>query len=555
MSQKRAREVDDELAAVRRELKRERAAARAAAREWVLPVAARRSILVMFDQAQGDVEPAVTYLHIVARERHWPTKSDEELRGVVEEIFLDATSSADALESYASLVDTAAPSDPDAMRVALRYTEEWRVVVWAREQNTQKGLAPSTTQLLHSHEAHAALLPEAVRPPTHSARTSSASRKWGVRLRRRWGAEFGRIKVRERVPLNVMRDKATAAWQWWNYLETRTPPGTSLLRINLDETAVCLHQGGRSGNIFVTKQSRAGLVESATLGQRRTYLTHVAFICDRTDLQPRLPQILIGNEATLPLHALPALRAMCPPNVFLIRQKSSWNNNTLCANIIGRLKRALAPHAAGCQLVLILDTVKLHSADAVLHACRRWDVWPLFCPAKLTWLLQPLDTHAFGLYKHVLGSLPARAGARRGWAGRHRGVPALRFRGDSGRAPGPPMGRGVRQQWLRPAAGTGCAPRAQAAGARQRWPCTVGATDGGAASPVLSAAFACALRAGLAPRAWPARGAGEGVARRRREGSTSACEGCTRSGGVWPHALWRAVQAARAGAMSCTAAA
>ena len=412
MSQKRAREVDDELAAVRCELKRERAAARAAAREWALPIAARRSILVMFDQAQGDVEPAVTYLHFVARERHWPANSDEELRGVVEEIFLDATSSADALESYASLVDTAAPSDPDAMRVALRYTEEWRVVVWAREQNTQKGLAPSTTQLLHSHEAHAALLPEAVRPPTHSARTSSASRKWGVRLRRRWGAEFGRIKVRERVPLNVMRDKATAAWQWWNYLETRTPPGTSLLRINLDETAVCLHQGGRSGNIFVTKQSRAGLVESATLGQRRTYLTHVAFICDRTDLQPRLPQILIGNEATLPLHALPALRAMCPPNVFLIRQKSSWNNNTLCANIIGRLKRALAPHAAGCQLVLILDTVKLHSADAVLHACRRWDVWPLFCPAKLTWLLQPLDTHAFGLYKHVLGAAYQRAQAR-----------------------------------------------------------------------------------------------------------------------------------------------
>ena len=61
MSQKRAREVDDELAAVRCELKRERAAARAAAREWALPIAARRSILVMFDQAQGDVESAVTF--------------------------------------------------------------------------------------------------------------------------------------------------------------------------------------------------------------------------------------------------------------------------------------------------------------------------------------------------------------------------------------------------------------------------------------------------------------------------------------------------------------
>lgn len=187
MSQKRAREVDDELAAVRRELKRERAGARAAARVWALPDAVRRSVLVMFDQAHGDAEPAVTYLKVVARERHWPEKSDVELRGVVEEIFLDATSSTDALESYASLVDTAASSDPDAMRVALRYTEEWRVVVWAREQNTQKGLAPSTTQLLHRHEGQLANLPDAVRPPSQSARSCSARRKWGVRLRERWG--------------------------------------------------------------------------------------------------------------------------------------------------------------------------------------------------------------------------------------------------------------------------------------------------------------------------------------------------------------------------------
>lgn len=412
MSPKRARDVDDELAVVRRELKRERAGARAAARVWALPDAVRRSVLVMFDQAHGDAGPAVTYLKIVARERHWPEKSDVELRGVVEDVFLGATNSTDALESYAALVDTTASSDPDAMRVALRYTEEWRVVVWAREQNTQKGLAPSTAQLLHRHEGHLATLPDAVRPLSHCTSSSSTRRKWGVRLRERWGGEFGRIKVRERVPLDEMRDKATAAWQWWNYLETKAAPGTSLLRINMDETAVCLHQGGRSGSIFVTKQSRAGLLESATLGQRRTYITHVAFICDRADLQPKLPQILIANEATLPLGALPALRAMCPPNVVLIRQKSSWNNNTLCANIIGRLRRALAPHTAGLQLVLILDTVKLHSAAAVLHACRRYGVWPLFCPAKLTWLLQPLDTHAFGLFKHVLGAAYQRAQAR-----------------------------------------------------------------------------------------------------------------------------------------------
>ena len=80
--------------------------------------------------------------------------------------------------------------------------------------------------------------------------------------------------------------------------------------------------------------------------------------------------------------------------------------------------------------------------------------------------------------------------------------------------------------------------------------CTVGAADGRAASPLLSEALACATSAALAPRAWPACGAGEGASRRRREGSANACEGCTRGRGLWSHALWCAVQAARAGAVS-----
>ena len=45
--------------------------------------------------------------------------------------------------------------------------------------------------------------------------------------------------------------QAFAAWQWSNFWRCKLPAGRRLLRINLDETAVCLFQGGGRGNVFL----------------------------------------------------------------------------------------------------------------------------------------------------------------------------------------------------------------------------------------------------------------------------------------------------------------
>jgi hypothetical protein len=108
---------------------------------------------------------------------------------------------------------------------------------------------------------------------------------------------------------------------------------------------------------------------------------------------------------------LPALRAACPSNVFLIRQKSAWNNDELCAEVIGLLKKAVVTHAGGVRIVLLLDCCRVHMTPRVMRACRRHGIWPIFVPARLTWLLQPLDTHAFALFKHALRMAHQRARA------------------------------------------------------------------------------------------------------------------------------------------------
>lgn len=115
-----------------------------------------------------------------------------------------------------------------------------------------------------------------------------------------------------------------------------------------------------------------------------------------------MPQVIIGNERTLLVRALPALRRDAPSNVVLVRQKSAWNNAALMTRIVGLIGDVVRPCADRYQPVLIMDVVSLHTRRVVLQACRRHGIWVVFVPARTTFFLQPLDAHILHLYKAAL---------------------------------------------------------------------------------------------------------------------------------------------------------
>ena len=195
--------------------------------------------------------------------------------------------------------------------------------------------------------------------------------------------------------------QAFATWQWSNYCHAQLPAGKRALRVNMDETAICLFQGGGRGNVFLSKTDHT-VVQNIPRGKRRAYLTHVAFVCDDMAIQAVLPQVIIGNEHTLPAHQLAALRAACPPNVHLIRAKSAWVNGRVSVHLMKLLAAALAPFMAAYQPILYFDAYKAHLEWAVFATCARLGLWAVVVPAKMTWLLQPLDTHVFLVYKICL---------------------------------------------------------------------------------------------------------------------------------------------------------
>ena len=192
-----------------------------------------------------------------------------------------------------------------------------------------------------------------------------------------------------------------------------------MLRINLDETSVCLFQGTGKGTVFFSrKRGPPGTepVQLASTKKRRACLTHVAVVCDNPTLQPLLPQYVIGNLQTFLLREWRALLASCPDNVVLVRQKSAWVNIEVFVEIVNRLGVVLRPYLGSVQPVLLMDTCPVHLAGRVLKACFASQLWPVFVPARLTWLLQPCDTHVFLQYKAKLRAFyqASRAGTPRG---------------------------------------------------------------------------------------------------------------------------------------------
>ena len=124
--------------------------------------------------------------------------------------------------------------------------------------------------------------------------------------------------------------------------------------MNMGETSICLFQGGGKGDVFLSKGHRAR--QNVSAGDRRTYLSHVAFICDDMVIQKVLPQVLIANEHALSDEELAALRRQCQPHVRILRRRSAWVDAEIVAVILTWLAdaQAMQRHAL-CEVDLEFD--------------------------------------------------------------------------------------------------------------------------------------------------------------------------------------------------------
>ena len=115
-------------------------------------------------------------------------------------------------------------------------------------------------------------------------------------------------------------------------------------------------------------------------------------------MQKCLPQVLIGNERQLPAAMMKKLEGL-PPNVYVWRCKSAWNNHALMRKYLSLLASSLQGFLQERYVILVLDMARCHIHPTILAHAKRCGIRLCYIPALMTAELQPCDTHLFSRFK------------------------------------------------------------------------------------------------------------------------------------------------------------
>ena len=141
---------------------------------------------------------------------------------------------------------------------------------------------------------------------------------------------------------------------------------------------------------------------NASLSAQRSAITHVAAMCDRADFQTLLPQVVLMGSNQVSEERLERLLRTVPACVRVWRYAKAWMSTAVMIRYIRLLGRCLHEYRQTYRFILYVDVLKSHICPAVLRAASAANLWICVVPAKMTWVLQPCDTHLFARYKHML---------------------------------------------------------------------------------------------------------------------------------------------------------
>ena len=173
---------------------------------WKLTPGQVHVLLIVYVLAGYKVEPAVLFLAMAGRKKHWPERSDEELKATLEDEFLQVD------ENYlASLADMSGPLDHVRMRKAISFLHELGVVEWVQRANLQQGVAPTTAMVLEQFQDRRSSYPANLQPHHVGSVDEVRARVWARQWRVRWGGRHGHIRTRgDDMSAEEMREKVSS---------------------------------------------------------------------------------------------------------------------------------------------------------------------------------------------------------------------------------------------------------------------------------------------------------------------------------------------------------
>lgn len=303
---------------------------------------------------------------------------------------------------------------------------------------SEKGLLVPSSRVLQLYLSFFDKLPQAAGLAHELQRLQSTAwmqKRWSSRFRKTWSLTWGGAPAPHLIREATQKVRAGIFYRWLRHVLEQRLAGRGVVVVNMDETMLSNLRGWKKGVVAnsAAANNERGSELRKDAAMSRTSL--IASICSDGDLQKFLPQVRLprSKDGAVPSkHVISAFAAAGAPQIAW-HGGQGWNTTQTMVWYLRELCKSVRLHRPGFAVVLVLDCCSVHISAQVLATAKRLDMHIVVIPARMTWLVQPLDTCVFSVLKRAMRNFEFDAKAAN-QSGRLARLERVRVQGESVRA-------------------------------------------------------------------------------------------------------------------------
>ena len=137
---------------------------------------------------------------------------------------------------------------------------------------------------------------------------------------------------------------------------------------------------------------------------RELKMTLMAAVCNKEEWQKTSPQVMLPKHPgkTLPSKKLMETWEGIGAPIQVWHGTDGWVNGDVMLRWLKCIRARISARDPNIKIVLIMDCFSVHTSKKTLQCCRRLGINIVLIPARMTWLLQCLDTDVFAPLKREI---------------------------------------------------------------------------------------------------------------------------------------------------------
>ena len=175
--------------------------------------------------------------------------------------------------------------------------------------------------------------------------------------------------------------------------------------VNMDETGASHAESSKNGYYVTDDTENIGRttrkVKSGSSDYTDMMTSLLGVVCNDPTIQPHLPQIILPKfrgKKEPPAYVQQYYANMGYP-LAVMHATTGWNDDTSMKYFLVELRKVVYAKDPDMWILLVLDNARVHVSRAMLRYIKSLGIILLIIPARLTWLLQPLDVYVFAEFK------------------------------------------------------------------------------------------------------------------------------------------------------------